>query len=63
MSTAGRADPVRAAALRRVTRRIGEPEELRELVELPRGQFLGILSTESDHIPTIQGDGPFVANL
>ena len=46
-----------------VTRRIGEPEQLRELVELPCGEFLRIHPTEPDHIPSIQRDGPFVANV
>jgi hypothetical protein len=64
VSTAGRADPVRAGTLRRgATRRILEPEEFRELVQLACGEFLRIHPTESDHIASIEGDGPYVANV
>ncbi len=50
------------ALLRGVRRRVVEPEELREFVELPCGEFLRIHPTESDHIASVKGDGPFVVN-
>jgi hypothetical protein len=64
VSSAGRAEPVRAGTLRRgATPWILEPEQFRELVQLARGEFLRIHSTEPDHIASIQRDRPYVANV